>query len=133
MGIEWFRDLSIIIFCLVSTVTLIFVAIIIFRLYRKMAVTLSLVQTLIKSVTDTVNKIEEIITTTSQNINDTVKEVKDSINLVSKSIADSIYHVREGINQALSMCSVIGGIQKGFEYIKNMFSEKCKEEGEANE
>ena len=40
MGIEWFRDLSITILGFVTTAVLIFAAIIIYRLYRKITKTL---------------------------------------------------------------------------------------------
>ncbi len=121
MGIEWFRDLSITILGFVTTAVLIFAAIIIYRLYRKITTTLFLVQTLMKSVNDTVNTVEEIIKTTSQNINDTVTEVKDSIKLVSKGIGDTIFHVQEGIKPLLPILAIIQGIRGGFQVISKIF------------
>lgn len=133
MGIEWFRDLSIAILGFVTTAVLIFAVIIIYRLYRKITTTLFLVQTLMKSVDDTVNTVEEIIKTTSQNINDTVTEVKDSIKLVSKGIGDTIFHVQECIKPLLPILALIKGIRGGFEGISKMFKKESNEGGDSNE
>ena len=133
MGIEWFRDLSITILGFVTTGVLIFVAILVYRLYRKLTATLALVQTLMKSIDDTVNTVEDMIKTTSQNINDSVTALKDSIELVAKGICDSISQVQEGIKPVLSVFSIISGISKGFNYIKKMFKKECGEEGDENE
>jgi hypothetical protein len=130
VGIEWFRDLSIVILGFVTTAVLIFTVILIYRLYRKITTTLFLVQTLMKSVNDTVNTVEEIIKTTSQNINDIVTEVKDSIKLVSKGIGDTIFQVQEGIKPLLPILALIQGIRRGFESISKMFK---KESNESNE
>lgn len=133
MGIEWFRDLSIVILAFVTTAVLIFAVIIIYRLYRKMATTLFLVQTLMKSVNDTVNTVEEIIKTTSQNINDTVTEVKDSIKLVSKGIGDTIFQVQEGIKPLLPILALIKCIRGGFQGISKIFKKESNEGGNSNE
>jgi methyl-accepting chemotaxis protein len=133
VGIEWFRDLSIVILGFVTTAVLIFTAVLVYRLYRKITTTLFLVQTLMKSVNDTVNTVEEIIKTTSQNINDIVTEVKDSIKLVSKGIGDTIFQVQfqvqEGIKPLLPILAVIQGIRRGFESISKMFKKESNEEG----
>jgi predicted PurR-regulated permease PerM len=129
VGIEWFRDLSIVILGFVTTAVLIFTVILIYRLYRKITTTLFLVQTLMKSVNDTVNTVEEIIKTTSQNINDIVTEVKDSIKLVSKGIGDTIFQVQEGIKPLLPILALIQGIRRGFEGISKMFEKESNEEG----
>ena len=133
MGIEWFRDLSIVILGFVTTAVLIFTVILIYRLYRKITTTLFLVQTLMKSVNDTVNTVEEIIKTTSQNINDIVTEVKDSIKLVSKGIGDTIFQVQEGIKPLLPILALIQGIRMGFEGISKMFKKESDEGGNSNE
>ena len=133
MGIEWFRDLSITIMGFTTTAMLIFIGIIIYRLYRKITTTLFLVQTLMKSVNDTVNTVEESIKTTSQNINDTVTEVKDSIKLVSKGISDTIFHVQECIKPLLPILAVIQGIRGGFEAISKIFKKESNEGGKNNE
>jgi methyl-accepting chemotaxis protein len=101
VGIEWFRDLSITILGFLTTAVLVFAAILVYRLYRRITTTLFLVQTLMKNANDTVNRVEEIVKTTSQNINDTVTEVKDSIKRVSKGIGDTIFQVQEGIKPLL--------------------------------
>ena len=133
MGIEWFRDLSITILGFVTTGVLIFVAIIVYRLYRKLTATLALVQILIKSINDTVNSMEDMIKTTSQNITDTVTVVKESITLAAKGINDIIFRVQEGIKPLLSICSLIQGIRQGFEGISKMFKKENTEGGNNNE
>jgi hypothetical protein len=133
MGIEWFRDLSITIMGFVTVAVLIFAVIIIYRLYRKITATLFLAQTLMKSVNDTVNAVEQIIKTTSQNINDTFTEVKDSIKLVSKGIGDTICQIQECIKPLLSIIALIKGIREGFEGISRLCKKEVKEGGNSNE
>ena len=133
MGIEWFRDLSITILGFVTIAVLIFAGIIIYRLYRNITKTLQLVQTLIKSVNDTVNTVEETIKTTSQNINNTVIEVKDSIKQISKGIGDAICHVQEGIKPVLPILAIIKGIWGGFQGIRKIFKKESNEGGNSNE
>lgn len=133
MGIEWFRDLSIVILGFVTTAVLIFTAVLVYRLYRKITTTLFLVQTLMKSVNDTVNTVEEIIKTTSQNVNDIVTEVKDSIKLISKGIGDTIFQVQEGIKPLLPILAVIQGIRRAFEGISKIFKKESNEGGNSNE
>ena len=59
MDIEWFRDLSITILGLVTTVVLIFMAVIVCRLYGVAKSTLLSVQAASKSVSDTVTLVRE--------------------------------------------------------------------------
>ena len=61
MGIEWFRDLSITILGFVTSVVLIFMAIMVYRLYRQIKSTLQLVNAAAKTVRDTVTLVQEII------------------------------------------------------------------------
>ena len=61
MGIEWFRDLSITILGFVTSVVLIFMAIMVYRLYREVKSTLRLVNAAAKTVRDTVTLVQEII------------------------------------------------------------------------
>ena len=133
MGIEWFRDLSITILGFVTVAVLIFAAIIIYRLYRKIITTLFVVQTLMKSVNDTVNAAEEIIKATSQNINDTVTEVKDSIKLVSKGIGDTFTRIQERVKPLLPILAVIQGISEGIKNISKIFKKENNEGGNCNE
>ncbi len=133
MGIEWFRDLSITILGFVTTAVLIFAGIIIYRLYRKITTTLFLVQTLMKSVNDTVRTVEEIIKTTSQDINDTVTEVKNSIKLVSKGIGDTFTRIQERVKPLLPILAVIQGISEGIKGISKMFKKESNEGGNCNE
>ena len=133
MGIEWFRDLSITIMGFTTTAILIFMVIIIYRLYRKITTTLFLIQTLMKSVNETVSTVEKSIKTTSQNINDTVTEIKDSIKLVSKGINDTIFHVQECIKPILPILALIKGIREGCEGISKMFKRESNEGGDNNE
>ena len=59
MGIEWFRDLSIAILGFVTTGVLIFAAILVYRLYRTLKSTLSLVKAASKIAYDTVALMQE--------------------------------------------------------------------------
>ena len=61
MGIEWFRDLSITILCFVTTAALIFIAIMVYRLYRQIKSTLQLVNAAAKTVQETVTLVQETI------------------------------------------------------------------------
>ncbi len=133
MGIEWFRDLSITLMGFITTAVLIFTAIIIYRLYRKMTATLSLVQTLVKSVNDTVNTVQEVIKNTSQNINDTVTEVRDNIKLVSKGVGDTFTRIQERVKPLLPILAVIQGISEGIKSISKIFKKENNEGGNCNE
>jgi methyl-accepting chemotaxis protein len=133
MDIVWFRDLSIAVLGLVTTVVLIFASIIIYRLYRKMTMTLSLVQILAKSVDDTVNTVEEVIKNTSQNINDTVTEVKDNIKLVSKGIGDTFTRIQERTRPLLTILAVVQGIGEGIKSISKIFKKENNEGANCNE
>jgi hypothetical protein len=59
MGIEWFRDLSIVILALVTTAVLIFTAVLVYRLYRITKSTLLLVKAASKITYDTVALVQE--------------------------------------------------------------------------
>ena len=61
MGIEWFRDLSITILGFVTSVVLIFMAIMVYRLYREVKSTLLLVKATAKTVQETVTMVQESI------------------------------------------------------------------------
>ena len=133
MGIEWFRDLSITILGFITTAALIFAAILAYRLYRKITTMLLLVQTLMKSVNDTVNTVEEIIEATSQNINDTVTEIKDSIKLVSKGMRDTVTQIQERVKPLLPILAVIQGICEGIKGISKLFNKENNQGGNSNE
>jgi len=59
MGIEWFRDLSITILGFVTTAAIIFVTIIIYRLYRKANSALQLAKSASKIAHDTVTLVQQ--------------------------------------------------------------------------
>ncbi len=59
MGIEWFRDLSIIILSVVTTALLIFAAVLIYRLYRKANSALQLAKSASKIAFDTVTLVQQ--------------------------------------------------------------------------
>jgi len=61
VGIEWFRDLSITILGFVTTVVLIFAAILVYRLYRKAKSALKLAESAAKKAYDTVTVVQEFI------------------------------------------------------------------------
>jgi phage-related protein len=133
MGIEWFRDLSITVMGFVTTAVLIFAAIIIYRLYRKITTTLSLIQNLIKSVNDTVNTVEETMKSVSQNIDDTIKEVKDSIKQVTKGIGETVTGIQERIKPLFPILAIIQGICEGIKSVREIFKKDNNEGGKGNE
>jgi len=59
MGMEWFRDLSIVILALVTTAVLIFTAVLTYRLYRITKSTLLLIKATSKIAYDTVSLMQE--------------------------------------------------------------------------
>jgi hypothetical protein len=59
MGIEWFRDLSITILGFVMTGVLIFIALLVYRLYRTTKSTLLLIKATSKIAYDTVSLVQE--------------------------------------------------------------------------
>jgi hypothetical protein len=59
MGIEWFRDLSITILGVVTSVVLIFVMILVYRLYRTLKSVLKLVKATAASANETLLLIQE--------------------------------------------------------------------------
>ena len=61
MGIEWFRDLTIIVMGFVTVVVLIFVSILFYRLYRKAKSVLQLAESTMKSANDIVTLVKDFI------------------------------------------------------------------------
>jgi hypothetical protein len=59
MGIEWFRDLSIIIMSIATSVVLIFITVLIYRLYRKANSTLQLAQSTMKVAHDALATVQQ--------------------------------------------------------------------------
>ena len=59
MGMEWFRDLSIVILALVTSAVLIFAAVLTYRLYRITKSTLLLIKATSKIAYDTVSLMQE--------------------------------------------------------------------------
>ena len=59
MGVEWYRDLSITILGFVTTAVLIFIAILVYRLYRTTKATLFLIRAASKGVLETVTMVQE--------------------------------------------------------------------------
>jgi len=59
MGIEWFRDLSIAILGFVTSAVLIFVTVLIYRLYRKANAALQLAKSTSKIAYDTVTLVQQ--------------------------------------------------------------------------
>jgi hypothetical protein len=140
MGIEWYRDLSITLMGFAATaafiftvILVIFAAILCYLMYRKIAVMLLLGKTLLNSVNDTVNTVEESIKTASRNINDTISEVKDGIMNVSKSITDTVTGIQERMKPLLPVLAVIQGISEGIKSIREIFKKETYEGGKVNE
>jgi len=126
MDMAWFRDLSITVMGFVTAAVLIFVAILIYRLYRELTKVLFIMQTLIKSINETVDIVEGVIKTTSQNINDAVAEMKDNIKLMSKGISDTVIRMHEGIKPLLPVLTFIEGIRDGFKRVSKIFKKESE-------
>jgi hypothetical protein len=126
VGIEWFRDLSIVILGFVTTAVLIFTAVLFYRLYRKIKSTLLLVEAASKIAYDTV-------TLAKEGIKDTVtlvqEGIKDTVTLVQEDIKDTATLVQEAIKPLLPILALIQGIRRGFEGISKMFEKESNEEG----
>jgi hypothetical protein len=108
VGIEWFRDLSIVIMGFVTTAVLIFTAVLVYRLYRKMKSTLLLVEAASKIACDTAT-------------------------LVQQGIKDTVTLVQEGIRPLLPILALIRGIRRGFESISKMLEKESNEGGNSDE
>ena len=59
MGIEWFRDLSIIILGITTSVVLVIITVLIYRLYRKADATLQMVKSTAKIAYDAVTFVQK--------------------------------------------------------------------------
>ncbi len=59
MGIEWFRDLSIIILGITTSVVLIFITVLVYRLYRKANSALQLAKSTAKIAYDTATMVQQ--------------------------------------------------------------------------
>jgi len=115
VGIEWFRDLSIVILGFVTTAVFIFVAVLVYRLYRRIKPTLLLVEATSKIAYDTATLVRE--------------SIKDTATLVQEGIKDTVTLVQEGIKPLLPILALIQGIRRGFEGISKMFEKESNEEG----
>ena len=90
MGIEWFRDLSITMLGFVTMAVLIFITVLVYRLYREARSTLLLVKAASKSAYDTVTLVQEGI----------------------KPVLSGLVFI-QGIRQGFERLSKILGIKKG--------------------
>ena len=61
MGIEWYRDLSIIVLCLVMSVVLIFSAFLAYRFFHIAHSTLNMIKSTTKLAYDTVSLVQEVM------------------------------------------------------------------------
>jgi len=102
MDIGWFRDLVIVIFGLVTTIVVIFLAILAFLLFRK-------IRPILDSVQGTTAAVKEI-TYAVKEITYTVKE--------------------EVVKPVLQISALIKGITQGIELVTKLFKKEDKEEQE---
>jgi hypothetical protein len=61
VSIEWFRDLSIIILCLIVVAAFVFVSILSFLLYRRVKAVLQLTESIAKNANEIITLIKEVI------------------------------------------------------------------------
>ena len=151
MGIEWFRDLSIIIMGFVTVVVLIFIAVLVYRLYRTIKPILSRIEATSKIAHDTVIKIQEniemasnfahdTVATMQENIemgsnfaHDTVATMQENIEMASKFCCDTVTTIQEAVQPLLPILGVIQGIRVGFEGLGNIFKQESNKGGNCNE
>ena len=133
MGIEWFRDLSIVILGFVTTAVLIFTAVLVYRLYRKTKSTLLLVKAASKIAYDTVTLVQEGIKDAVYTVTLVQEGIQDTVTLVQEGIKDTVTLVQEGIKPLLPILALIQGIRMGFEGISKMFKKESNEGGNSNE
>jgi len=133
MGIEWVRDLSIIIMGFVTVVVLIFIAVLVYRLYRTIKPILSRVEATSKIAHDTVIKIQENIEMGSNFAHDTVATMQENIEMASKFCCDTVTTIQEAVQPLLPILGVIQGIRVGFEGLGNIFKKESNKGGNCNE
>jgi len=133
MGIEWFRDLSIIIMGFVTVVVFIFIAVLVYRLYRTLKSILSRVEATSKIAHDTVIKIQENIEMASNFAHDTVATMQENIEMASKFCCDTVTTIQEAVQPLLPILGVIQGIRVGFEGLGNIFKKESNKGGNCNE
>ena len=133
MGIEWFRDLSIVIMGFVTVVVFIFIAVLVYRLYRTIKSILSRVEATSKIAHDTVIKIQENIEMGSNFAHDTVATMQENIEMASKFCCDTVTTIQEAVQPLLPILGVIQGIRVGFEGLGNIFKKESNKGGNCNE
>jgi uncharacterized protein (UPF0333 family) len=151
MGIEWFRDLSIIVMGFVTAAVLIFVAVLVYRLYRTIKSILLRVETTSKIAHDTVATVQENIEMASNFAHDTVATVQENIEMASNFAHNTVATMQENIEMAsnfahdtvatmqealkplLPILAVIQGIRVGYDGISSMFKQESNKGGNSNE
>ncbi len=133
MGIEWFRDLSIVILGFVTTAVLIFTAVLVYRLYGKTKSTLLQVRAASKIAYDTVTLVQEGIKDAVHTVALVQEGIQDTVTLVQDGIKDTVTLVQEGIKPLLPILALIQGIRMGFEGISKMFKKESNEGGNSEE
>ena len=84
MSIEWFRDLVLSIFVLEATLVLIFIAVLVFLLYRKLKSILDSLRSATKTVEDISSSIEEEISRPLAQVATFIQGISQIISLVNK-------------------------------------------------
>ena len=133
MGIEWVRDLSIIVTGFVTVVVLIFIAVLVYRLYRTIKSILSRVEATSKIAHDTVIKIQENIEMASNFAHDTVATMHENIEMASKFCCDTVTTIQEAVKPLLPILAVIQGVREGYVGISNIFKKESNKGGNCNE
>ena len=109
MGIEWYRDLVICIMGIITIAALIFIAILVFSLYRK-----------IKSLTNTVNSLCQKATSVLDNLETTTQNVQGIVSDFRETMSNPISQI----------CAVVQGLRQGMNLVNKLFT---KQEAESNE
>jgi hypothetical protein len=133
MGIEWFRDLSIIVMGFVTAVVLIFIAVLVYRLYRTIKSILLRVEATSKIAHDTVATVQENIEMASNFAHDTVATVQENIEMASNFAHTTVATMQEALKPLLPILAVIQSIRVGYDGISSMFKQESNKGGNNNE
>ena len=109
MGIEWYRDLVICVMGIITIAALIFIAILVFSLYKK----IKLLTNKINTLSDKANTVVDNLQSTTQNVQGIVADFRGTIS-----------------SPLTQICAIATGIRQGIKLVTRLFT---KQEAESNE
>ena len=117
----------------VTTAVLIFIAVLVYRLYRRVKSILSVVQATSKIAQDTVATIQENVEMASNFAHNTVATMQENIEMASNFAHDTVATMQEAIKPLLSILAVVQGVRVGFDGLSSMFKKESNKGGNSNE